>query len=235
MALSPDSDARPPLPNKVDFYFDPMCPWAYQTSLWIRAVASLTGLEVIWKFFSLEEINRVEGKKHPWEREWSYGWGQMRVAALLRRDGNDLVDRWYAAVGRAFHELGVKTHDQAIHREILTEAGLPADALDRAIADPTTSDDVKADHDAVVATHGAFGVPTLVFDDGNHIYGPVTVPAPQGDEALALWELTVAAARVPTLYELKRPKTQKDLAAIGRAFTPYIDARDWNTVENPAP
>ena len=58
-----------------------MCPFAYQTSLWIRDVREQTGLAVNWRFFSLEEINRVEGKKHPWEREWSYGWGMLRVAA----------------------------------------------------------------------------------------------------------------------------------------------------------
>ena len=70
----------------LDFHFDVMCPWAYQTSRWMREVRDLTGLDVRWKFFSLEEINRVEGRKHPWEREWSYGWSMMRIGALLRRD-----------------------------------------------------------------------------------------------------------------------------------------------------
>ena len=68
----------------VDFHFDVMCPWAYQTSRWMREVRDLTGLEVRWRFFSLEEINRQEGKKHPWEREWSYGWSLLRIAAMLR-------------------------------------------------------------------------------------------------------------------------------------------------------
>ena len=77
----------------VDFHFDVMCPWAYQTSRWIREVRDLTGLEVRWKFFSLEEINRVEGKKHPWEREWSYGWSMLRIGALLRRRGPDAARR----------------------------------------------------------------------------------------------------------------------------------------------
>ncbi|MDG2022863.1 MAG: DsbA family protein, partial [Actinomycetota bacterium] len=60
-------------PNEVDFHFDVMCPWAYQTSLWMRDVRDQLDLKVNWKFFSLEEINLREGKKHPWEREWSYG------------------------------------------------------------------------------------------------------------------------------------------------------------------
>ena len=69
-------------------------------------------VDITWRFFSLEEINREAGKKHPWERPWSYGWGQMRVGALIRREqGNDAVDRWYETVGTAFFDDGVKTHD----------------------------------------------------------------------------------------------------------------------------
>ena len=77
-------------PTRVDFHFDVMCPFAYQTSTWIREVRRQNGLRIDWKFFSLEEINRVEGKKHPWEREWSYGWSMMRIGAVLRRTSMDL-------------------------------------------------------------------------------------------------------------------------------------------------
>src|SRR6478672_3784891 len=86
-------------PDSIEFFFDLMCPWAYQGAVWIREVRALTGLDIRWRFFSLEEINRVEGKKHPWERDWSYGWSQMRVGALLRREEPALLDRWYAATG----------------------------------------------------------------------------------------------------------------------------------------
>ena len=79
-----------------------MCPFAYQTSLWIRDVRAQLGIAVDWRFFSLEEVNRVEGKKHPWERDWSYGWSLMRIGALLRRIDPELLDRWYAAIG---HEV----------------------------------------------------------------------------------------------------------------------------------
>jgi 2-hydroxychromene-2-carboxylate isomerase len=78
----------------VDFHFDIMCPWAYQASLWMREVRDQLRLAVDWRFFSLEEINRAEGKKHPWEREWSYGWSMMRVGALLRRIDPALLEQW---------------------------------------------------------------------------------------------------------------------------------------------
>ena len=76
-----------------------MCPFAYQTSLWIRDVREQTGLVVDWRFFSLEEVNRVEGKKHPWERDWSYGWSLMRIGALLRR--TDQAICWTAGTRRS--------------------------------------------------------------------------------------------------------------------------------------
>ena len=85
-------------PTEIDFYFDPICPWAFQTSLWIREVSQLTGLRVNWKFFSLEEINRTEGKKHPWERDIAYGWTPMRIGAYLRRLDNELCGAWYLRI-----------------------------------------------------------------------------------------------------------------------------------------
>jgi 2-hydroxychromene-2-carboxylate isomerase len=54
--------------TSVDFHFDIMGPWAYQASIWMREVRDRLGLQVRWRFFSLEEINRAEGKKHPWQR-----------------------------------------------------------------------------------------------------------------------------------------------------------------------
>ncbi len=222
--------------TRIGFHFDVMCPWAYQTSKWIRTVRDQTGLEIDWRFFSLEEINREEGKKHPWERPWSYGWGMLRVAAMLRRSSMDDCDRFYEAAGRALHEDGLKPHEPEVAKMLLDDIGLDPLVVDAAIADPTTHDEVKADHDAVVDA-GGFGVPTLVFDDDSTesmVYGPVVAPAPEGDDALALWELTCAYQRVPFLYEIKTPKTDADLAHIGQVFEPYFGARDWETREKPA-
>jgi len=87
----------------VDFYFDTMCPYAHQTSLWIREVQRLTDLRVNWKFFSLEVINHEEGKKWPWDRDIAYGWTPLRVAAWLRRIDNDLCGAWYLTSAHALH------------------------------------------------------------------------------------------------------------------------------------
>lgn len=221
-------------PIRLGFHFDVMCPWAYQTSKWIREVRETVPLDIDWRFFSLEEINREEGKKHPWEREWSYGWGMMRVAAKLRRESMDDCDRFYEAAGRALHEDSRKPHRPEVAEEICLELGLDPAVVRAAIDDPTTHDDVHADHDAVVTRGGGFGVPTLVFDDERYVYGPVVAPAPTGRDALDLWDLTVAYSKVPGLYEFKTPKTDADMARIAEVFRPYLEARDWESREKPA-
>ena len=221
--------------ERIEFFFDPMCPYAFQSSLWIRDVRARTGLTIDWRFFSLEEINHVEGKKHPWERPWSFGWSQMRIGALLRRRSMDDLDRWYEAVGRAFHLEGVKTHEPDVHRALLGDLGLDPGLLDEAIADPTTADEVKADHDHVVGVHAAFGVPTLVFPSGRATYLQM-VPAPSDpDDALALWEIVCAHERFPTVFEIRHPKRPDDVRLVAEVFEPYLRARDWRTIENPAP
>lgn len=217
-------------PSQVDFHFDLMCPFAYQTSKWIRAVRDNTDLEVNWRFFSLEEVNRQDGKLHPWEREWSYGWSMMRIAALLRRSNMDDVDRWYERAGRALHEDGLRPHDPDVARHLLAELGLDPALVDEAIADQSTHDEVKADHDRVLAA-GGYGVPTLFFDD-QCLFGPVVLDPPLDPEpALRLWTMVTTWLEFPHLYELQRPKTPADGAYIAETFKPYLEARDWISID----
>lgn len=212
----------------VDFHFDPLCPFAYQTSVWIRDVRAQLGITINWRFFSLEEINLVAGKKHPWERDWSYGWSLMRIGALLRRTNMSLLDRWYAAIGHELHTLGGKPHDPAVARRLLCDVGVNAAILDAALDDPTTHDDVRADHQRVVAA-GGYGVPTL-FLDGQCLFGPVLVDPPAGPAALNLWSVVTGMAGLPHVYELQRPKSPADVELIAQQLRPYLDGRDWVSI-----
>ena len=213
---------------EVDFHFDPMCPFAYQTSLWIRDVREQTGLVINWRFFSLEEINRVEGKKHPWQRDWSYGWSLMRIGVLLRRIDHALLDRWYAAIGHELHTLGGKPHDPEVARALLAGIGADDDVFDAALGDVTTHDEVRADHQRVLDA-GGFGVPTL-FLDGQCLFGPVLVDPPTGAAALTLWKVVSGMAELPHVYELQRPKTAADAELIGHSLRPYLHGRDWVSI-----
>jgi 2-hydroxychromene-2-carboxylate isomerase len=221
-------------PSAVDFHFDVMCPYAYQTSLWMREVRDLAGVDVTWRFFSLEEVNRVEGKKHPWEREWSYGWSMMRIGARLRRHDPALLDEWYLRAGTALHVEGRRPHRPEVAEALLGEMGLDPAWVREAIDDPSTTDEVRADHDRVLEL-GGWGVPTLVFEGDHAFFGPVVIDPPTGDGAVRLWELVTGWIEFPHLYELQRPKRPADIAAIATAFRPYLEARDWVSIQNETP
>jgi len=220
--------------TSVDFHFDIMCPWAYQASLWIREVRDQLGIDVGWRFFSLEEINRAPEKKHPWEREWSYGWSMMRIGALLRRIEPGLLDKWYFAAGTALHVDGRKPHRREVAEELLTQLGLDPALVGQAIGDPATTEEVRADHDRVTSL-GGWGVPTLVFGGDRALFGPVLIEPPSGPAAVRLWQLMTGWLEFPHLYEVQRPKGQSDLAAIAARFRPYLDARDWITIQKETP
>ncbi|HEX6568438.1 MAG TPA: DsbA family protein [Acidimicrobiales bacterium] len=222
--------------TSVDVHTDLMCPWAYQASLWVRSVREQTGLRVRWRWFSLEEVNHTDGKKHPWERPWAWGWSLLRIGAWLARDttggdGAESADRWCAAAGRALHVDGRKVHTPEVARAVLAEAGLDPGAVDAAIDDRSTHDEVMADHRRVVDL-GGFGVPTLVFPGDRAIFGPIVREAPADPAAaLRLWDLVTGWLEFPALYEMRRPKTATDWAQIGDRFAPYLAARDWPTIQ----
>src|SRR5260370_29270086 len=103
----------------------------------------------------------------------------------------------------------------------------PAPGLvDAATADPTTGDEVLAEHGRVTQA-GGFGVPTLFFPDGQCLFGPVLIDPPTGQDAERLWDAVLAWTMFPHLYEIQRPKGRADAEQIAAAFEPNLRARDW--------
>ena len=215
-------------PTEVDFHFDVMCPWAYQTSKWIRNVRAQNGLIINWKFFSLEEVNLREGKKHPWERDWSYGWSMMRIGAILRRQSMDNLDKWYERSGRALHEEGKRPHDPDVARHLLEEIGMDPNIVDESLNDESTHEEIKVDHQRVIDA-GGYGVPTLFFED-HPLYGPVLIDPPEGERAMRLWDTVVSWLEFPDLYEMQKLKSLQDQGRIAETFRPYLEARDWVSI-----
>ena len=215
-------------PTEVDFHFDVMCPWAYQTSKWIRNVRTQNGLIINWKFFSLEEVNLREGKKHPWERDWSYGWSMMRIGAILRRQSMENLDKWYERSGRALHEEGKRPHDPDVARHLLEEIGMDPNIVDESLNDESTHDEIKDDHQRVIDA-GGYGVPTLFFGD-HPLYGPVLIDPPEGERAMRLWDTVVSWLEFPDLYEMQKLKSVQDQGRIAETFRPYLEARDWVSI-----
>jgi|SRR5579875_756512 predicted DsbA family dithiol-disulfide isomerase len=192
----------------VAFYFDPICPWAWRAADWIREVRQVRPVEVEWRFFSLEEVNKGD-KTVDWEGGRSAP--ALRVLALVRRQhGNDAVDRLYAALGQARFVRNEELSNPAVIEQALASAGLDPGLRAAALADASTRDEVLREHYAVVEHMEAFGVPTLVLDGGRGpgIFGPVINPVPRGEEAGQLWDRLVWLMRQPGFYEIKRTRPQ---------------------------
>lgn len=207
--------------TRLTFYFDPLCPFAWLTSLWIREVQRYRPVEVEWKFFSLAGI---EDQNDAWH-------GPLRIAAQARREGgNEATGRAYLALGRLFHERSdsFETIDDLEHvaRPYLEDVGLDPMLASRALTDPTTLDDVVADHREAVERLGAFGVPWLIVgDDRLGYFGPVIGESLKGEEAVALWDHFRWVGTRPYLYELKRGrKSLQDLAGLSADYMEPVPA-----------
>ena len=189
----------------LTFFFDPLCPWAWRTSRWIREVQHQQGLVVRWRFFSLAIHNN-------YREERPETLTPLRVAALAGREGgNEAVDRVYQALGNAFHERGEDMSAEGalarLTRVAVTDAGMDPALVERALADTGTLRAVEDDHREGRERHAAFGVPWLV-PDGQDLgfFGPILDVPPAGQESVELWEHTLWLLGRPYLYELKRER-----------------------------
>lgn len=203
----------------VKFHFDPLCPWCYQTSRWARRLEELGEVELEWGVFSLEVVNLEEGKD-PGELE-ARSAPALRTATAIRDSvGTKAIGPFYAALGRRIWEEPPPPDDTVgAVRAALEDAGLDPGLCDKALADDTSWDAVLAEHDALIARTGSFGVPTIVLDagEGPAIFGPVISELPDDDDAVTLWRHTVGLMRYGNFSELKR----------ARALPPDLPTAAW--------
>jgi protein-disulfide isomerase-like protein with CxxC motif len=194
--------------DRVIFYFDPRCPWCYQTARWVRRLAELGEVDVDWRPFSLEVVNRPEGTDAA-DLEKT-GSPALRTAVLLASEcGSPALGPFYAALGRRTFEVAPPSSDQqATIRESLAEVGHDPELCDRALADPATWAAVIASTERVVERIGKLGVPTIALDDedGPMIFGPVVSELPSDDDAVELWRHTAWLIRNDNFSELKRSR-----------------------------
>jgi hypothetical protein len=210
-------------PQRVDFFFDPICPWAWVTSRFTVEVARQRPVEVDWRFISLRVVNEQKdyGKDFPPGYVNAHEGGRMmlRVAAAARQHGgNDAVARLYTELGTRLHNDGrsrdeIREGDFSLIGEAIVAAGLPAE-LEVAGKDEAHDAIVRAETElALGRTGNDVGTPILTFDPGTpseaSFFGPVLGRIPRGEEAVQLWDMVVALARTPGLYELKRTNRER--------------------------
>lgn len=186
--------------TRLDFYFDPLCPWAWLTSLWAREARRSRSIDIEWKFFSLTEVNQLDAVRN----------GPLRIAAQARREGgNEAVDRAYLGLGRLIHEQRVKfeTLDELEQEapRALGEVGLDPGIASRALHDDATLQIVLDEHREAVERYQAFGVPWLVLEGNDQgFFGPVVGERLRGEQASDLWDHFAWMSAQPALFELKR-------------------------------
>ncbi len=229
------------MPADVEFFFDPVCPFCWVTSRWVRQVQGLReGLDVAWRFISLQMLNEDQGYEDKPERYPEVhhkGLRLLRVAAAVRdAHGEDAVGPLYATIGHHLWEVPLDNVDEdgfeAILEHhagptpiapILEEAGLPpglADAADDPQWDATIRRDTE---EALERAGGDVGTPILSFSppDGPAFFGPVISHEPSDEDALRCWDAVVTLAHWPGFAELKRglrqfPVTELTAAIAGQ-------------------
>jgi protein-disulfide isomerase-like protein with CxxC motif len=195
-------------PTPVDFWFDPLCPWAWIASRWMLEVEQVRPVEVRWHVMSLAVLN--EGKEDMSERYqelMKQAWGPVRVAiAAEQKFGPSVLGPLYTALGNRFH-LEKAPKDRATIEAALAEAGLPADLADA--MDSTEYDAaVRASHAEGIDRVGyEVGTPVISVN-GTSIFGPVVSPIPRGDAAAKLWDGVMLVTQTDGFFELKRSRTR---------------------------
>ena len=187
------------MPQRVRFHFDPACPWAWQSSKWMREVATARGIEIDWRFFSLAMVN-ADG-----DEDVEVGPALRLLANVRREHGNERAGRLYEALGTRTHDAGEDMGASSL-ADALRDVGLDPALLDAAAGDEDAADAVRADHRRAVDEVGCFGVPTIVLASGRGIFGPVVAVAPTGEDAGRLWDHVSWLADQDTFFELKRER-----------------------------
>jgi 2-hydroxychromene-2-carboxylate isomerase len=197
-------------PTPVDFWFDPLCPWAWIASRWLLEVEKVRPVTARWHVMSLAVLN--EGKDLPerYQELMAQAWGPVRVCiAAEQKFGPDVLLPLYTALGNRFH-LGEAPKDRPTIEEALAEAGLPTDLAD-AMDDPSYDEVLRASTaDGMDRVGYEVGTPVISVD-GVSFFGPVISPIPRGEAAGRLWDGVLAVAGTDGFFELKRSRFREPI------------------------
>lgn len=227
----------------LHFYFDPVCPFAWITSKWVRMVAAQRDYRIDWRFISLRIVNAdVDYATHfpsYYEEGHTAGLKLLRVAARTRAThGRDAVGPLYEALGsRLFdtaRERSLAAAEQAARdlvESALSEAGLPAELAD-ALDDTAFDDELRGETEEALALTGRdVGTPILHFQPptGTAFFGPVISRLPSAEDAVALWDHVIGLAGFAGFAEIKRSLRERpQLVAFGVDPESVAVQEDWH-------
>lgn len=195
-------------PSQADFWFDPLCPFAWITSRWIGEVEAVRDIRTVWHVMSLAVLNEGRDLEPAYREAMDNAWGPVRVIiAAKEQHGDHVVKPLYDAMGSQIHDGGQKDFAIVISKA-LAECGLPAGLADAATSDGFDTQ-LRASHGEGISLVGQdVGTPVVAFN-GTAFFGPVLTRIPRGEQAGQLWDASVTLASYPHFFEIKRSRTER--------------------------
>jgi protein-disulfide isomerase-like protein with CxxC motif len=191
----------------VDFWFDPVCPWAWIASRWMHEVEKVRPVTTNWHVMSLSVLNEGRDMPERYAELMRTAWGPVRICIAAEQEfGPDVLGPLYTALGTRFHH-DKAPRERATYEAALAEAGLPARLADA--ADATEYDEaLRASHKEGIERVGYdVGTPVISVNELS-VFGPVVSPIPRGEAAGRLWDGVLLIAGTDGFFELKRSRTR---------------------------
>lgn len=243
---APSLDLPAELPNAdVWFYWDPVCPFAWITSRWLRKVQAQKEYSIDWRFISLRQLNaHIDYDTHfppEYEAGHSAGLRMLRMAAAIRQvEGRAAMTDLYTALGHSVFDVP-RAENEAERRAalgtpdhvapLLTELGLSLDYAD-ALTDESFDAIVQAETDEALAKTGKdVGTPIIAHNppDGLAFFGPVISRVPSDEDAVPLWDSVITLAGFSGFAELKRSLRERpQLKSFGVDDSDVGVEEDWH-------